>query len=172
MFVASLTAVVLSGSGLVAVLLLDRDGGGTEPAECLLGRWRMVSHTEELSSLGQTVQLTLVGDEGAVYEFRDDGTGSADYGSGTAFQSTSLGQTVDATVSGTLSFRYEASDGTFQVTEMLSTDATFTVDFLGTEVPSPYQLSTTTPENYRCEGDTITFSLPERNYAAEYQRAA
>lgn len=172
MFVSSLVAVVLSGGGLIAVTLLD-NGDGTDPQpgvdRCVVGSWQMVSHTEELTSLGQRIQLTLAG-EGALYEFRDDGTGSADYGSGTTFESTTLGQTVPATVAGTLSFRYEAGDGTFQVVEMLSTDATFTVDVLGTEVPSTYQLSTTSPESYSCDGDTLSFSLGERRYAAEYHR--
>jgi hypothetical protein len=172
MFVASLVAVVLAGGGLIAVTVLDDDDANPDSGidSCLLGSWRMMSHTEELSSLGQTIQLTLTG-EGALYEFREDGTGSADYGTGTTFTSTSLGQEVLATVAGTLSFRYEASDGIFQVVEMLSTEATFTVDLLGTEVPSSYQLSTTAPEDYVCEGDTLSFSLEERSYAAEYRRA-
>jgi hypothetical protein len=169
MFVSSLVAVVLAGSGLVAVVLFNRDGGDPDHPDCLIGSWRMVSHTEQVPTLGQTVQLTLAG-EGAVYEFREDGTGFADYGSGTTFESTTLGQTVPATIAGTLSFRYEAAEGTFQVVEMLSTGATFTVDLLGEPVDTPYRLSTTTPEDYACDGDTLSFSLDERSYAAEYAR--
>lgn len=172
MFVASLVAVVLSGSGLIAVVVLD-DDDGTDPQSgidpCVIGAWRMTSHTEEITSLGIATQLTLAG-EGALYEFREDGTGSGDYGSGTAFQGNALGQAVAATVAGTLSFRYEASNGTFQITTMLTTDATFSVETLDTEVP--YALSTNSPEEYRCAGDTLHFELEERNYQAEYRRVS
>jgi hypothetical protein len=172
MFLASVVAVLVTGLGLLAVVNVDWDGG-TDPGsgidECVVGQWRMVSHTEQLEAGGIPLRLTLV-DEGAVYEFRADGTGSADYGDGTQFKSEAIGQTVPATVAGTLSFRYEAADGVLQVVEMLSTDATFTVDLFGEPVESPYRLSTTAPENYQCEGDTIHLSAEDRGYAADYQR--
>jgi hypothetical protein len=174
MFVSSLIAVVLAGLGWIAALNLDRDGTDPEDPdsgidECLLGRWRMLSHTERLEAGGVPLQLTL-DSEGAVYEFREDGTGSGDYGDGTLFQSEGIGQTLPATVAGVLSFRYEAAGGTFQIVEMLSTDATFTIDFLGSPLESPYELSTTAPESYECEGDTIHFSANERGYTADYER--
>jgi hypothetical protein len=168
MFVSSLVAFVLSGSALTAVLVLDDDP--TDPQSgidrCVLGTWRMTSHTEEISSLGLTTQLTLTG-EGALYNFHEDGTGSGEYGEGTTFGSTVFGQTVPATIAGTINFRYEAADGTFQITAMLPSDATFSVE--GSEVP--YALSTDSPEQYSCEGDSLILSLEDRNYHAEYQRA-
>jgi hypothetical protein len=172
MFISSVVAVLVSGLGLLAVVNLDWDGG-TDPDsgidDCLVGRWRMVSHTEALDAAGTTVQLTLVG-EGALYEFREDGTGAADYGSGTQFEGNAIGQTIPATVDGTLEFRFTAAGGTFQVVEMLGTNATFTMDFLGSPIDVPYRLSTDTPERYQCEGDTASFTAEDRGYAAEYQR--
>jgi hypothetical protein len=129
----------------------------------------MTSHTESLDAAGTAIQLTLVG-EGAVYEFLEDGTGSADYGDGTEFRGDGVGQTIPATIDGTLSFRYTAADGVFQVVEMLGTGATFTMDILGSPIEVPYQLSVTSPESYQCEGDTVSFSAEDRGYAAEYQR--
>jgi hypothetical protein len=170
MFVASLISVVVSGLGLLAVVNADWDGGADpEDPGCLVGQWRMVSHTETLDAGGTPVQLTLVG-EGAAYEFREDGTGSADYGEGTQFRGEAVGQTIPATIDGTLRFRYTAADGIFQVVEMLGTGATFTMDILGSPIEVPYQLSVTSPESYRCEGDTVNFSAEDRGYAAEYQR--
>jgi len=77
---------------------------------------------------------------------------------------------VPATIAGTLDFRYEAADGTLQITAMVSSNATFSVEALDTEVP--YELSTTSPEDYSCDGDTLNLSLEERDYIAEYQRAS
>lgn len=174
MFIASLVAVLLSGAGLIAVLTLDRDSG-TDPQSgidpCVLGAWRMVEHTERLSALGQDVQLTLADGESVRYEYRPDGTATADWGDGTAFEGASLGQQVSATIAGTMTYRFQAADGRFQVTEILTNQARFTVELLpGAPVDTEYKVSTTTPERYRCDGDTIQFSLEERGYSATYER--
>jgi hypothetical protein len=174
MFVTALVAFLLSATGLVAVLVLDDDGGGTDPQSgidpCVLGNWRAVSHTERLSALGQDTQFTLAG-EGPRFEFGGDGVGSVDFGDATTFEGSSFGQSVPATIEGTMTFRYEAADGTFQITEILTNETTFTIEVIpGVPVDTPYGLSTTTPEQYRCDEDSIELSVEERNYSAEYER--
>jgi hypothetical protein len=172
MFVASLVAVVLTGSGFVWVLIAGDDdpgGGGGGIDACVLGRWRVVSHTEDMSALGTTVRLQLPeGGQGPVVDFRSDGTGRADYGTGTRYVATALGQDLPATVSGTITFRYRAADGTFQITEPPQSEATFNVDN-SVLSQSQYQLDTV-PENYVCAGDQLTFTRPDRNYTGRYQR--
>lgn len=173
MFIASLVAVALSGTGLIAVLVLDDDGGGDPRSgidPCVLGTWRTVSQTERVSSLGQDVQLTLAG-EGPLHVYRGDGTASVDYGDGITLTGAALGQTVQATITGGMTYRYQAADGIFQITEIVTNQATFTVElFPGAPVDTRYEVSTATPEHYRCEADSIRFWLEERDYTAEYER--
>lgn len=173
MFVASLLAVVLTGTGLTWVLIAGNDGGnsngGGEVDPCLLGSWRVVSHTEDMEALGTQVRLQLPeGGQGPVVEFHSDGTGRADYGTGTPYVATALGQNLPATVSGTITFRYRAADGTFQITEPPQSEATFHVES-SVLPPSQYQLDTVA-ESYTCAGDELTFTRPERNYTGRYQR--
>jgi hypothetical protein len=173
LFVASVVAVLLTGGGLAWVLVAGNDDGGNPNGggdidACLLGSWRVVSHTEDMEALGTQVRLQLPeGGQGPVVEFRSDGTGRADYGTGTQYVATALGQPLPATVSGTITFRYRAADGTFQITEPPQSEATFSVESAGLQ--SVYQLDTVA-ESYTCAGDELTFTRPERNYTGRYQR--
>jgi hypothetical protein len=83
MFVTSLIAVILSGSGLLAVTVFANSGrssvadAGIDP--CVVGTWRTVSHSETIPTIDVPVELAS---GGADLVFNPDGTGSTDYGEG------------------------------------------------------------------------------------------
>lgn len=181
MFVASVVAVLLVGAAAVALLAGGPDGdpgsgpgtGGTAPPlsgvdgvdPCLVGTWQVVAQTEPMPGAAGTMMLD---GEGAVFEFRSDGTGTGDYGDRTDFTADALGQEVVLTVSGTLAFRYQASGGTFQILE-IDSDATFTLDALS--LTEEYSLSQQ-PVGYQCDGDDTLRFQNQEGYAAEYRRPA
>lgn len=179
MFVASVVAVLLVGAAAVALLVGGDErgpgsGGGTEPPPvvgaagvdpCLVGTWQVVAQTEPMPGAAGTMVLD---GEGAVFEFRADGTGTGDYGDRTDFTADALGQEVVLTVTGTLAFRYLASGGTFQILE-IDSDATFTLDALS--LTDEYSLSQQ-PVGYQCDGDDTLRFQNQEGYAAEYRRLA
>jgi hypothetical protein len=169
LFSASVVAVLLAGSAVAAVLVLrsgDGDRGGPS-AECLLGTWRVVEHAEQISSgvLSGTFQLAS---GGQVVEYRPDGTGRIEYVEGATFTlRDSLGTTSTGHLAGTLQFEYQADETQLRYARMVS-QARLTIDFLGTPLELPYELSEQ-PVGYRCRGDTLTHELGQR-YRATYQR--
>lgn len=167
LFVTSLVAVVVTGSALAAVLVMGRDGGGGAgdgEADCLVGRWRIVYQTQG-SALGLgDASLDLVG-EGPLFEFRADGSGHAEYGDPTRYETTSLGETVTVKVTGELTFRYHTAGDTFRLSEVES-DATAEFPVIGT---LPFDLDQD-PVTYTCDGDTATFRNPDNAYEARYER--
>lgn len=169
LFVASVVTVILAGAGLTVVLVFDRTGqrpgGGGDQAQCIVGRWQMTAHRETLPLVGG--DLTLDG-PGAQVEFRPDGTAVANYGDATHFKTVLLGQPVPVTVTGTIAYRYEVSEGTYRLWAQES-EATMTWEFAGTPTSERYSYSDT-PVAYECDGDQLQFDYPERNYHAEYRR--
>lgn len=169
LFVASVVLVLLAGAGLTVVLVFERTGqrsggGGGDQGQCIVGRWEMTAHTESFAG----VRLTLDG-PGAQVEYRPDGTAVSDYGDGTAFDGVVLGQTVPVTVSGTVTYRYEASDDrTYRVFGQES-DATMTMEVAGLPSSQQYRYSDISV-SFDCQGDLLQFDYPERNYHAEYRR--
>lgn len=96
LLVASVVSVLLSGSGLVAVLVLS-GGGGRDPSRiiseptatptaplgsCEQGTWQAVEIEEDLTT--GILELAGIGDP-PVFTYRDDGTGTIDFGERTTF---------------------------------------------------------------------------------------
>jgi hypothetical protein len=167
--VASIVAVVLSGTGLLVAVLAfesgDGPGGDGPGGDCVVGRWRIVEQRQETAS----GILTLAGD-GPTVEYRADGTGVTDFGDGVtyALEDTLLGGlgSGDTVVSGTVSHDYVTEDGTMRYLNIASA-AVFTVELFG---ELPYEISDET-FGFRCDGDTMTHDIEER-YQARLQRLA
>jgi hypothetical protein len=172
MFMSSLVAVVLAGSGLVGVMVFAggdgsrENGGGDGSGEqgfdsCVLGTWRVVSYREQ-TQLGSAEMI-----EGEpAFSFQEDGTGLADF-DGTRMASDVLGQ--EAEISGQITYRYETSDQTFEFVEQDS-QAGFSsdIDILGLGDDLEFTLPSG-PLDYTCDGDAMTITGEEQ--AFEYQRA-
>ncbi|QSB14807.1 hypothetical protein JQS43_25770 [Natronosporangium hydrolyticum] len=162
MFVTALIAVLLTSSALVAVLVFERSGAAVAGEECLVGSWRTVSQQEAVPLTEQ--RLELVGD-GPVVEYRADGTGISDHGSGTR----QAGGQVVLEMRGHVEFEYEAVDGTFRyLSQTADGGATITVSGIPLEQPLRY---VDEPFAYQCEGDTLEFTHEDRDYRAELARA-
>jgi hypothetical protein len=161
--VASIVAVVLSGTGLLVAVLAF--GGGDSPSNCVVGRWRIAEQRQE-TAYGI---LTLAGD-GPTVEYRADGTGLTDFGDGVtyALEDTLLGGlgSGESEVSGTVSHDYVTESGTMRYLNIESA-AVFTVELFG---ELPYELSDET-FGYRCDGETMTQDI-EGRYEARLQRLA
>jgi hypothetical protein len=166
LFLTALAMVGVTGSGLLAVLILGRDDDPPPTAGCPVGTWRMTSYVENLPALGG--KLTLVGD-GPVYEFRADGSGRADYGERTLLEGRTLGEAVETVVTGELTFRYQVSGGDVLEYVGVNSEAEATVDFLGTPVTDTYRPSEY-PVRFHCAGDTLAMDNQDEGHLAEFQR--
>lgn len=193
-FVASVIAVVLAGSVLVAVVVFSRGGSSDSagPADPT-GAVDLIDSADSgdppdsdsdsdadidecvvgrwrVVSSSQRFQvgidLTQIG-EGAVFEFGADGIGTADYGTGARYEAAGVGEILDVVVSGALGYQYVAWDGTFQFLEVTS-EARVRIDG-PVPIEEVFDLSTD-PVGYYCDGGTLSFYDKDGNYTAEYQR--
>jgi hypothetical protein len=169
MFVFSLVAVILSGSGLVAVLVFANGGGGSSGNNtdtdtntdtntngtgtgidpCVLGTWEVIEYTENNSA--GTAEMTR---GTPVFTFEDNGTGVADFPPDTTIEADIIGTKLEAGVAGQITYEYETDGATFEFVNQSST-AKFSSDlnFLG------YEDVLTMPEgpvDYACDGDSMT----------------
>lgn len=198
LLIAAITAVLLSGWGLVvAVLIFEGNDAAAGPQDlsrtpgpdptaaptqtagpgtsappspeapgdpaCVRGSWRTGYLTETLI----TGDLVLV-DDGPVFTYRDDGTGSIEFGTGVTFEFRPVfGPSVEQEVSGTVEFEYLVQDGQVIHTYLNPLDgATLHLEELGDfpYVPSADTLS------YQCGDDgTLTLTAVDM-YHAELER--
>jgi hypothetical protein len=163
MFVSSVVAVLLSGAGLIAVMVLDNGSAGAPPGteECAAGRWQVREYTES-GPLGSAEMV-----EGApTFAFNDDGTGVADFGEEVRMTiQVPLVGSVDAGVVGQITYRYQVAGETLEFVEQDSNAQ------LSSEIEVPYEDVLTLPEgplNYTCSGDEMTITDGEQTFA--YQR--
>lgn len=166
MFVASLIAVILAGSGLVGVMVFaGGDDGGSEQGtdSCVQGTWQVVSYTED-SELGSA---EMVAGE-PVFGFQEDGTGLADFGDGITMASEVFGG-QEAEISGQITYRYETSDQTFEFVEQDS-QARFSSDIDILDLGDDIEFTLPTGRlDYTCDGDAMSITGEEQ--AFEYRRA-
>lgn len=184
MLIASIVAVVLSGSGLlVAVNTLGAGGevidptGGPSPTapstvtgpECVIGTWRTLKLEEDIT----TGILTA---EGAVtFEYAEDGTATVDYGDLTefTFRDTIFGGNsapTRAEIKGTVSYEYEVDETQIRYTTPPDTGAEINIPDLPTGgLNLPYNPSATV-FGYQCTGDTMTHDAEDVDYSAELER--
>jgi hypothetical protein len=166
LFVASLVSVILSGSGFVAVLVLDNadDTGGDEIVEelCETGTWRVTNYTEQ-GALGSARMI-----EGEpTFQFHDDGTGLADFGNATRMEVESIVGTAVGDITGQITYRYEASSQTLEFLDQQSNAAiTSDQEFSDLLPPGEFTLPTG-PLEYTCDGDEMTFTDGEQAFELE-----
>lgn len=171
MFVSSLVAVILSGSGLVAVTVFANGGDGSSGTNtngtengidpCVPGKWEVIEYTENTS--GATAEMTR---GTPVFTFEDDGTGVADFPADTTIEANIAGIPVEAGVAGQITYEYEAAGATFEFVNQNS-NAKFSsnLDVLG------YEGELTMPEgpaDYTCDGDSMT--IDDQTQALVYRR--
>jgi hypothetical protein len=169
MFVSSLVAVTLSGSGWIAVMVFANGGDGSSGTNgteagidpCVLGTWEVIEYTE--NSSGATAQMTR---GTPVFTFEDDGTGVADFPADTTIEADFAGIPVEAGVAGQITYEYETDGATFEFVSQNS-NAKFSsdLDVLG------YEGELTMPEgpaDYTCEDDSMT--IDDQTQALVYRR--
>jgi hypothetical protein len=122
--------------------------------ECVIGTWRMSHYEEDVPVTGYgNVKFT---GEGAEVRLRVDGTGVTDYKDGTTFNATVDGVVYKLVVSGTVSFGYRTSNGTFSFSGVTASgQETLTRTDTGQQVTQDLTGSSD-PANYTCSGDSLT----------------
>lgn len=172
LFVASLVAVLLAGSGLVAVVVFDRartPGGGGDPrpggVDCQVGTWELTGYTENKDGLGTARMLG----GSPVFTFGSDGSGVADYRGGATLQVEVFGTVAEVEVTGEITYRYRISGQTLEfVTQDSSATMSSDIDVLGIGANQRFTLPTG-PIDYRCDGDSMDLTHPESTFA--YRRS-
>jgi len=129
---------------------------GVDP--CVVGIWRVTAHREELSMGAPMGVVPMTGGQGAVYRFGGDGTGGADFCAATMFEGRANGRTLKVEVSGTVTYRFTARDGTLALRDTRS-DAVLRLYLDGAPYgsPSPFNVGAD-PSNYTCSGASMTQS--------------
>lgn len=163
-FVCSLTAFVVTATALAVVLVSRRPTSPPpRPVDCVVGMWQAVSYWEVNPAFGAE-RLELRG-AGHVFEFREDGTGSVDFGDGTRLAGELLGFPVDLSLRGRLEFRYTAEGGVMRISDQHSE---VSVTFYGLPTDDVVTLEGR-PFHYECEGDTLIQSL-DGSFHGEFVR--
>lgn len=171
MFISSLIAVVLAGSGLLAVTVFanggDGDGGEDESGidPCVIDTWRTVSYEED----GELGSAEMVDGE-PTFTFDENGTGLADFGTGMRMEADVFGTDQEAWVLGQITYHYQTSGQTLEFVDQdsaapFSPPPPIDIPGLDDELTLP-----TGPLDYTCDDDEMTIAGEEQ--AFEYERAA
>jgi hypothetical protein len=137
---------------------------------CLVGTWREVTYQQLLDLTGAGGAKALVKGAGRTLTFRADGTELIDYGTGVTYRGTSDdGVAVEAVITGNAQSEVSTANGqmTFKVlVDKVQIEYRSDGRVLGTSTAglSP-------PVSYTCSGGTMTQSLDDYQYHAEYRRA-
>jgi len=123
---------------------------------CVVGSWQVDSYEEDIAldePFGRTT-FTGVG-PGARVELREDGSGTTDYGDGTTFEGFVAGTVVTLTISGRVTYRFRALEGTVSFSDV-DADGTVTLSAPGVDSESQALIVEFDPASYQCDGDTMT----------------
>lgn len=160
LIVLSVVAVILV-IGIVGVVVVragsdsdDGGGGGTASGidKCVVGTWQVTSSKERVDMDGTLTEFTA---KGGSVELKADGTGKSDYGNGVTYTGRVSGQSVAITFTGSVSFSYKTSDGSFTFSNP-SANGTATVKVNGaTTTTIPLDMDTK-PARYECSGTSLT----------------
>lgn len=150
----SVTLMVLVVAIVVVVLARSRDGdGGPLVDGCVVGRWRVSSHSERLPISG-TGDVTFTGD-GTRMDLDADGTGLTDYGRGTEFRATVDNRPVVLTLAGTVRYSFRTANGAISFSDV-KPEGTATITIDGVELRREPLQANNDPARYTCSGDTLT----------------
>ena len=140
---------------IVVVLVVRGRGPADEIEACVVGSWRVAEHREQVTTARfGTVTFTGTG-SGATVRLNGDGTGVTDYGAATRFDGVTAGHRIRLDVTGKMTYRYTAADGTVSYRDQVST-AKGTILLDGTRAEVPFA-GTPDPADYECSGDRMTF---------------
>jgi len=172
LIVLSVVAVILV-VGIVGVVIARSGNGGSgtdDPTTgstagatntvaagidtCVVGTWRIASAREKVEFEGSLVEFTA---SGGSYEYRGDGTGTIDYGSGVVYRGTVSSQSVTITLTGSTKFSYKTVDKTVTYSnESASGEAVLRINgAVTTSVPLDLDLK---PDSYTCSGSSLTLN--------------
>ncbi|MBF9130037.1 hypothetical protein I0C86_14130 [Plantactinospora sp. S1510] len=128
---------------------------GPGGADCLVGTWRVTTHTEQVDVPG-VGRLSFTGGAGSGLALGAGGTGIADYGTGTVYRSDYAGQDVVLELRGTVSYRYVLAGDRIELRDVRS-DADVRLR-VGDGTPGPWQdfTASTEPSSYACAGNSLT----------------
>jgi hypothetical protein len=145
-------ALPSAGSGPSTATVAAGPGGGPD---CLVGTWRVTSHTEQVDVPG-VGRLSFSGGAGSGLSLSAGGTGIADYGTGTVYRSGYAGQDVVLELRGTVSYRYVLAGDRIELRDVRS-DADVRLR-VGDGTPGPWQdfTASTEPSSYACAGNSLT----------------
>lgn len=199
LLLASVVAVVLSGSGLLVAVNTIGDGddvpvdptasptlaasatpaaGPTQSSgtstvtgpECVVGTWRTVELEEDLTT------GILTADDPVTFTYAGDGTATVDYGDLTrfTFEDTIFGGNsapTPAEIEGTVTYEYQADATQISYTFPPTTNADINIpDFPGGGLNLTYTPSVVA-FGYECTGDTMTHQADDVDYRAVLERA-
>ena len=162
----SVVAVILV-VGIVAVVIARSGGSGgggstdnpTNQAaagidSCVVGKWRVSSAREKIEQDGELIEFSA---SGGTAEFRGDGTGTFDYGSGVVYRGTIEGQSVTITFTGSVTFSYKTVDKAITYSNP-QPNGEAVVKVNGTETTSIPLDMDTKPNTYECSGSGLTLT--------------
>jgi hypothetical protein len=171
LIVLSVVAVILVVGIVAVVVARSGSGGGSDdptngptaaPADtvaagldkCVVGKWRISSTREKVEFEGTLVEFTA---SGGTAEFRGDGTGTIDYGSGVVYRGTVENQAVTITLTGNASFSYKTVDKTITYSNP-SADGEAVLRVNGAVTTSVPLDMDTKPNSYTCSGSGLTLT--------------
>ncbi|MFY1674340.1 hypothetical protein ACN27G_31055 [Plantactinospora sp. WMMB334] len=169
----STLVVLVVAIGVVLALRSGADGGRREPAgagaasptaegtsapadarSCLVGRWRVSSHTEQVDVPG-IGELSFTG-AGSALSLGADGTGTVDYGTGTTYRSGYAGRDVVLELRGTVTYRYQVAGDRVELADVRSDAEVRLRVGDGTAGPWRHFTASSEPFGYTCTGTGLT----------------
>ncbi|WFE22834.1 hypothetical protein O7621_05715 [Solwaraspora sp. WMMD937] len=145
-----------SASATSSALPTPREASPPLVDPCVVGTWQVDSYEEDIAleePFGKT-RFSGVG-PGARVELREDGSGTTDYGDSTTFEGFVAGTVVTLTISGQVTYRFRALDGTVSFSDV-DADGTVTLSAPGVGSESQTLVVEFDPASYQCDGDTMT----------------
>ncbi|MFY1697068.1 hypothetical protein [Solwaraspora sp. WMMA2101] len=160
--VALATTFVLLVAAILVVLVVrygDRVGGDqrvtADGDPCVVGSWQVDDYQEDVALPEPFGRARFTGTgPGARVELRADGYGRTDYGDGTTFAGVVSGVALTLTVTGEVTYRYRAVDGTVAFTDVVA-DGTVTLTGAGVAPQRDALTADFDPASYDCSADTL-----------------
>jgi hypothetical protein len=112
------------------------------------------SAREKVELDGELIEFSA---SGGTTEFRGDGTGTMDYGSGVVYRATVDGESVTITLTGTVSFSYKTVDKAITYSNV-SENGEAILKVNGTTTTSQPLDVDPTPNGYTCSGSGLTLT--------------
>lgn len=123
---------------------------------CVVGRWRVISHREDVP-MDDVGEVTFTGGDGTIVDLTAEGEGTNTY-SGTSFEGTANGKSIKLQLDGTVEFGFTARDGTLSF-KNLRANGTAKAFVDGEQVGTDDPLTgSDDPAKYTCSGSTLTQS--------------